>query len=68
MSDAILDILARFPKCRVTIGSAKPRKRAKEGDVKVVRGVRYVRRQRRYEGMRMVRRGCPVLDWVREEA
>ncbi len=72
-TDPLLDLLTRFPKCRVTIGgSSRPKPR--EGDVKTVRGKRYVRRHRRtgargvFEGYVEVRNGRPLWDWVQEDA
>ncbi len=67
MSDSpLFDLLTRFPKCRVTIASSRPRPR--EGDRKLIksRGGWHVRTQRITDGMGHVRNGRPVYDWVKE--
>jgi hypothetical protein len=73
-TDPILDLLQRFPNCRVTITSgSKPYKKPKVGDTKVVRGITYVRQQKRGYGPGgrfigyQVRRGRPLYEWVRKE-
>lgn len=72
MTDPILDLLQRFPNCRVTINSstASRRPRPKEGDRRFfkTKGGWHVRRQQRREGCSVVRNGRPVFEWVREEA
>ena len=78
MSDALSELLAKSPNCKSTIKApgltirynpnpAKPRKTPREGDVKFVRGKRFVRRQQRSQGCYMVRRGKPVYEWVQED-
>lgn len=63
----LVELLQAHPNCRVTI--AKPRKVSREGDVKFVRGKRFVRRQRYSEQERayLVHRGRPMFEWVRED-
>ena len=70
MSDPLLELLRANPNCRVTILSSKPRKVAREGDVKFKRGKRYVRRQvySEFEKAWVMRRGRPVFEWVQEDA
>lgn len=53
-------------KNRIVFSSAKPRKKARDGDIKFVRGKRFVRRQRMSEGCYCVRRGKPLYEWVQE--
>lgn len=55
-------------KATFTFNSKPTRNKPKEGDVKLVKGRRYVRRQRRVDGMYCVRGSKPVFDWVLEEA
>lgn len=63
--DTLTELLRAHPDCRVTICSSKPRRRAREGDVKMVRGNRYVRRQVycKHDRAYLVRRGRPVFEW-----
>lgn len=70
MSDGLLDILRHSPNCRVTFNTSKPRQLSREGDVKMVRGKRFVRRQVfcKHERAWLVRRGRPVFEWVQEDA
>lgn len=44
-----------------------PRRKPREGDTKTVKGRKYVRRQRRIDGMYCIRGSRPVFDWVLEE-
>lgn len=65
--NSILDILTRFPNCRVTIRSGPSRPKPCAGDIKVLKdGTRLVRRQQIYQGMGLVRNGRPRMEWVRE--
>lgn len=56
---------------RLRVSTSKPRPRPKVGDVKIVKGVRYVRVLRRALGPfgrvmgYQVRNGRPLFDWVR---
>lgn len=56
---------------RIRIITSKPRPRPRVGDVKIVKGVRYVRILRRALGPYgrvigyQVRNGRPLFDWVR---
>ena len=55
---------------RIVFSSAKPRRKPQAGDVKIVRGKRYVRQQVLYTGIwggYAVRHGRPVYEWVPEE-
>ncbi len=74
--DPLLDILQRFPNCRVAISSGRSRPKPREGDRRFfkTKGGWYVRRQvvaRRGNGQAIgyqVRNGRPVFEWVREGA
>lgn len=47
--------------------ASKTRKKPQAaGDVKVVKGVRFVRRHARMDGCHVVSNGRPVFEWVRE--
>ncbi len=65
MSDALIKLLKENPNCRVTIrcGNSKPRKQAKEGDIKFSRGRRMVRRHQMYDRCCVVRRGHYQYEW-----
>lgn len=67
--NTIEQLLRQSPNCRITFCSDKPRKRSREGDVKFVRGKRFVRRQvfLKHERAYLVRRGRPVFEWIRED-
>jgi hypothetical protein len=45
--------------------SSRPRPRA--GDRRIVNGVVYVRKQKRYDGCLVVSNGRPVYEWVKQE-
>jgi hypothetical protein len=68
--DPLTELLREHPNCRVTIVTGKPRRRAREGDIKFVRGKRYVRHQvyLKFERAYLVRRGRPVFEWIQEDA
>lgn len=68
--DPLTELIRNSPNCRITIVTGKPRKRAREGDVKIVRGKRYIRQQQYSEFDRayLVRRGRPVYEWVLENS
>mgnify|MGYP001584231322 CR=1 FL=1 len=63
--DDLWDLIAKSPNCKITInsGPSKPRKVAREGDVKFVRGRRMVRRCRMSDGCYVVRRGHQQYEW-----
>lgn len=65
----LFELLRNNPNCRITFSSSKPRKKSREGDVKFVRGKRFVRRQvfLEHERAYQVRRGRPVFEWVQED-
>ncbi len=65
--DLLTDLLIRFPNCKVTINSSKPRKKAKEGDIKLKRGEKYIRQQVLTRDGYHVRNGRPVFEWVKWE-
>ena len=81
MSEALAELLEKSPNCRVTIKTpgltirynpraTKPRRQPREGDVKIVRGKRFVRRQQYSEFYRAYlvnRRGQPRWEWVQED-
>lgn len=67
--DALTEILTANPNCRVTINfsNSKPRKKAREGDIKFVRGRKMIRQQRMSQGCYLVNRGRPQYEWVEWE-
>ena len=65
--DPLTEILTRFPKCRVTIGSSKPRPRDGDRRFFKTKGGWHVRRQVYRDGMYHVRNGRPMFEWVKEE-
>ena len=69
MSDPILDLIARYPNCRVTIRSGPYRPRPKVGDRRHTKRYGWqVRRRQKHDGMDCSRRGKPVYEWVRESS
>lgn len=76
MTGPLLDLLQRFPKCRVTVSSATRRPRPTEGDRRFfkTKGGWHVRQQvmARYGNGQaigyQVRNGRPVFEWVKEGA
>lgn len=55
---------------RITTSTTRRRGRSvpREGDVKVTKGQRFVRRQARSSGCYLVKSGRPVYEWVSEKA
>ncbi len=70
MSDPILDLLQRFPNCRVTIRSGTSRPKPRVGDRRFfkTKGGWHVRRRQTYQGMDLSRNGRPAYEWVKEVA
>jgi hypothetical protein len=56
--------MAHVTKMVVTFRRSKPRKKPREGDIKIVKGRKYVRKQRMSEGAYLVSNGRPLFDWV----
>ena len=67
MSGPLLELLRAHPTCRVTICRGSSRRKPQSGDVKVVRGKRYVRQQVMTRDGYHVRNGRPVYEWVPED-
>ncbi len=66
---AILDLLTRYPNCKVTIRSGPSRPKPYEGQLRVLaRKGRLIRVQQRYQGSYCVRNGRPVWNWVGESS
>jgi hypothetical protein len=74
MSEELIQLLKDNPNCRVTISLSRPRRKAQEGDVKIIRGKRFVRQQQMSNGgygvsarYYVVRNGRPQYEWVPED-
>ncbi len=72
---ALLDLLTRYPNCKVTIRSGPSRPKPYEGQLRVLaRKGRLIRVQQRaeargaFKGYCCVRNGRPVWEWVPESS
>lgn len=70
VTTAKLVVQSMFPSAgitKMTFSTVKPRKKPKEGDIKIVKGVKYIRKRERYQGADVYNHGRPCYEWVRAD-